>query len=299
MEKILYTIDFLGGFTPSKGYKQVTHPLDLDDKEDFLFYVNRCRTALLNYEGILPDGLYDFLFGFFYGPEWKDANGITHEQFCGSGQWVDWCLNNPRIHPLSPNSGAPFKKDIIAFKHSIRIYAGDLPAHLQNTSTENIKLDFEFEPFKKFDAYKQLKRFDAYTDVSRLKGIFASIVNDIDTSDYSREHQLVRVASLREKKELPDDVVIDTISIEHIGSFPFQPLQSAMNHFNNDTGGFLGDLAKSCEGYFLLSIDSTWEEKPVRWNLVRLNGTPELEEIPQELTPIQGFRYCIRIPHKR
>lgn len=287
MDRISYTIDFLGGFTPSKGYKQVTHPLDLDDKEDFLFYVNRCRTALLNYEGLLPDGLYDFLFGFFYGPEWKDANGIIHKEFCGCEQWVEWCKNNRGIHPLK--SADSFRDDLMAFKKSIRVYGGDMPGHIQNLSFENIQIAYDWKP---------LKKFDAYMDVSRFKAIFASIVNDIDTSDYSREHQNVRVSAYREKKELPDDVVIDTVSIEHIGSVPFQPLQSAMSHFH-DTGGFLGDLAKSCEGYFLLSIDSTWENKPIRWNLVRLSGTPELEEIPQELTPVQGFRYCIRVPHKR
>ena len=123
-------------------------------------------------------------------------------------------------------------------------------------------------------------------------------MNDIDASGYSKEHQTVRVSSYREKKELPGDVVIDTVSIEHVGSFPFQPLQTALNHFH-DTGGFLGTLAKTCEGYFLLSIDSIWEGKPSRWNLVRLDGSPEIEEIPQNESTVLGFRYCIRIPHKR
>lgn len=287
MDRIFYTIDFLGGFTPSKGYKQVTHPLDLDDKTDFLFYVNRCRTSLLNYQGFLPDGLFDFLFGFFYGPVWTDANGITHKEFCGCDNWVEWCKKNPGIHPL--NSPDSFRDDLIAFKHSIRIYAGDLPKHIQGLSTQSIQLEYDIKP---------LKKFDAYMDVSRFKKVFASIVNDIDASSLSREHHIVRVSAFREKQELPGDVVIDTVTIEHLGSFPFQPLQSAMNHFH-ETGGFLSTLAQTCDGYFLLSVDTIWDEQQVRWNLVRLNDIPEIEEVPQNLHPINGFRYCIRIPHKR
>ena len=68
MNRLQHTVDFLGEFTTAGKFKQVTHRFELDSKQDYLYYVNKCRTSLLNDEGLLPDGLFDFLFGYFFGP---------------------------------------------------------------------------------------------------------------------------------------------------------------------------------------------------------------------------------------
>jgi hypothetical protein len=289
MDKISHTVDFLGEFSTAGKFKQVTHRFELDSKQDYLYYVNKCRTSLLNYEGLLPDGLFSFLFGFFFGPEWKDANGKTHREFCGCEKWVEWCVNNPGVHPWE--SKESFRDEIADFKSSIRVYGGDLPKYIEELRHTTNRLSIDYDK-------KVLRNFDAYTDVSQLKMVLSSIINDIDTSPYSKEHPSVTVISYKEKNKLPNDVYLDTICIENRGSFPPQQLSSVISHFQG-TGGFLSTLKKLGEGYFYISVDAIWgDDKPLRWNLIGLPNSPEIESLSAEETPILGFRYNIRVPHK-
>ena len=99
LDKIINTAYFLHGFTKPEEYKILTHGFDPRFPPDFYLYVNRFRQDLIVQRGLIPDTLYDLLFGFSFGPSWCDANGETHQNHCATEEWLNWCKANSGRHP--------------------------------------------------------------------------------------------------------------------------------------------------------------------------------------------------------
>ena len=92
-----------------------------------------------------------------------------------------------------------------------------------------------------------------------------------------------------------DGFVIDTISIEQIGSFASKTLDDVMSHFE-DRGGDLATIKNSMQDYFGWSIESKWRRVAQRWNIIRDNSILEREQLPA--TDVTGFRHLIKVYHK-
>jgi hypothetical protein len=128
--------------------------------------------------GLIPDTLYDLLFGFLFGPSWSDANGETHLNHCASDVWFNWCKSNPHKHPRDF-----FKKDFSAFKNSIRVYAPDLDDYF-----DSIKDDYP--PLR--ITQNGLESFDSYLDVGRFKYIIGKILR-LMTDDRFSNHSSIHI----------------------------------------------------------------------------------------------------------
>ena len=99
MDKLINSVHLLGAFSKETGFKYLTHRFDAES-DDFIDTVNRCRYSLLDSKDRIPSHLYKLLCGFLFGPNWTDSNGIIHTDFCGCDKWIDWCLDNPGVHPM-------------------------------------------------------------------------------------------------------------------------------------------------------------------------------------------------------
>lgn len=298
MDKIRFTAEFLGRFSdPRTGFKFLTHGFDPFYSSDFFVHVNRCRLALVDVRGLIPDSLYDLLFGFLYGPSWTDADGNVHNKYCGCDEWVDWCIKNPGCHPMNEFS------DFKAFKNSIRVYNMTFDDYVGRKVIGMTNNEIELGPRYPVQSrvypnlsvsQKGLGRLDAYMDVRRFRSCLDVILQNMNDTQFSVQHPHVSITCKREG-ETPDGCRVDLVRIEQIGSFPAIDIEQAIDHFRRG-GGHLASLKNMMEGHFLWSLETVWGEMPLRWNILKEEGEPATERIAGE--EATGFRHVIKIYHK-
>lgn len=283
MSDLRHTVDFLGKFSKPDGFKYLTHRFD-DDVTDFFTIVNRCRMELRLYHNVIPENLFRIFHGFLYGPEWTDAEGRVHKEHCSCDRWIDWCLNNPGIHPREE-----FGREFEAFRNSVRVYNGSFDEFIQDLADSCLFPGIEIDVDE-----RSLSRFDAYVDVRTLRQMVRDILKEICDYPAVSSHPDVRVYCIR-GEESADGTRMDRICIENAGSFPSQGREQAKSHLESG-GGFLCSLKKKAEGNMLLSVETSWGGNPCRWNILREHGENEFEGMdPDDVT---GFRYVLRIMHK-
>lgn len=283
MSELRHTVDFLGKFSQPDGFKYLTHRFD-DETTDFFTVVNRCRMNLRLYHVLIPMNLFRLVYGFLYGPEWTDSEGIAHNEYCSCDDWVDWCQHNPGVHPMEA-----FGKQFESFRNAVRVYNGTLDEFIRDCADSGLYNGIDI----KVDEMS-LTRFDAYIDVQTLHRMIRSVLKEISDYQAISCHPEVMVFSTR-GQELEDGTKMDMICIENVSSFPNQTKAQAKSHFDNG-GGFLSTLRKMAEGNMLLSVETAWDGEPCRWNILRMEGEEEFE--PIDSNDVSGFRYILRIMHK-
>ena len=70
--------EILNLFGNEEGFKFITHGFDLTKSNNFISILNKCRIMVSECNGLIPEHLYDLLFGFLYGTSWEDAEGVKH-----------------------------------------------------------------------------------------------------------------------------------------------------------------------------------------------------------------------------
>lgn len=280
-------VAFLGQFSKAKGLKYLTHGFDpesySDSEDDFYEYVDRCRYALGEVKGKVPDSLYKLVFGFVAGPSWTDCDGNIHHNHCACEAWADWIDANPACHPSDE-----FIEEFKAFKNSIRIYNGTLDDYF-----ENLNASGRFTTIK-LDVDPDLEKFDSYMDVRQFRAIVTKFLDDVDRYPDAKEHPIVKI-SHKSLAPLPDKTKVDEVRLTQVGSFPTQDIQQALGHFNN-SGGLLASLKSLAEGHFFLSLETCWARRPIRWNLNASLSESVLEDLPQE--DVTGYTLVITVLHK-
>lgn len=283
MDKLINSVNLLGAFSVESDFKYLTHRFDAES-DDFIDTVNRCRNFLLECKDRIPSHLYKLLFGFLFGLNWIDSNGKTHSDFCGCDKWIDWCLDNPGVHPMDA-----FYEEFEAFKNSIRIYNG--------TFDDSVRLIKESNGFNNIvirPDYPSLGLLDCYVDVGELKRAIIAILKDINSYHNVSSFPDVQI-TCSQGEVLIEKTNTELLYITHLGSSSKRSIEDAVSHFNIG-GGFISDLRKILEDVALLSIETNWNGCPRRWNVIKMEGQSDIEEIPGQ--SINGFTYIIKILHK-
>lgn len=280
LDKIINTANFLHGFTKPEEYKSLTHGFDPRFQPDFYYYVNRFRQDLIVLRGLIPDTLYNLLFGFSFGPSWSDANGEKHLNHCASEEWLNWYKANPGKHPKDA-----YNKDFDAFKNSFRIYSPDFEDYIDGLINSGCYSALKI-------SQEGLDDLDSYLDVGRLRQVIHLILSLMSEEKHAI-HPDVVISLLPSKKSNGYDV--ETISIEQYGSFCSKDLDGVMSHFK-DGGGDLGTIYNTMQDYFGWAIETRWSGTAQRWNIIRDDSVPEKEDIPS--SSVKGFRHLIKIYHK-
>lgn len=280
LEKIINTANFLYGFEDPDKYKFLTHKFDPLYKDDFYYYVNLLRQDLIVMRGLIPDTLYDLLFGFLFGPSWSDADGEVHTSHCSSQAWLEWCKSNCHKHPKEF-----FIKDFKAFKNSFRVYAGDFGDYIEELA------DGRYAPLN--ITQDGLNALDCYLDVGRLRFVLDKIISLMSDPKHS-SHNKVVVSLL--PRHYSNGFIVETISIEQYGSFDSKPIEDVIARFEAGAGD-LATIKNAMMGYFGWSIESKWQNIAQRWNIIHDDSVPNREPILRE--DATGFRNLIRIYHKK
>lgn len=272
--------DLLNKFSREDELKFLVHSYSKFDGQDFSALVAKARLLITERMGLIPDHLYDLLFGFVYGPEWVDWKGRTHTLHCGSKDLLEWYTNNDGISPMEQES--PFLDEIWDFKNSIRTYR-NLPEIIERAKEKVPSVDLEIER-------KTLKRADFYADVERLKQIIERIL--ITMSD-PRFYGPVRINS--SQLDDRDGYRVVQIIIEQKNDYQQPSLRFIKERLANNAGD-LGTLKNLLEGVAYWSIESDWEEGSARFNItsedIFINPFERISE------KVSGFRHILTFYHK-
>ena len=276
------TADLLTKFSLENELKFLVHSYTKVEDQDFCALVSKARLLITEMAGVIPDHLYDLLFGFVYGPEWVDWEGKTHTLQCGSKDLTEWYTNNKSISPMAEES--PYANEFWDFKKSIRTYR-NLP-DIIDRAKENAPLVKDLVNYEK----KVLKRADFYVDVERLKQIIERIL--ITMSD-SRFLGPVKISC--SQMEDREGYRVMQLTVEQENDYAQPSLRFIRERLANNAGD-LGSLKNLIDGVAYWSIESDWEEGSARFNItsddIFVNPFERLTE------KVGGFRHILTFYHK-
>lgn len=273
--------DILGLFGKEDGFKFLTHDFDKTRNDDFITLVNKCRIMVSECCDLIPDHLYNLLFGFLYGKSWEDANGESHSFYCSSEECIQWCMNNPGEHP---KNNPAFESEFEAFRYSIRIYDRGLDKIVAQSQTLYPNLEIVRER-------SELREVDLYIDVARLKQIIHKVLDIMNESRFEGEV----FVTVRNQPDV-DGYHVRHLIIEQIGSFPDKSVQFIRDRIANGAGD-LSTLKNLIKGNAYWSIESNWTEGPVRINILKEDiFQSDFEKMDQ--SEATGFRHVIKLYDK-
>lgn len=274
------TADLLNKFGLEKELKFLVHSYSKIEDQDFCALVSKARLLITERSGLIPDQLYDLLFGFVYGPEWVDWKGKVHSLHCGSNDLIEWYKNNEGVSPMEENS--PFVNEFRDFKNSIRTYR-NLPEIIDRAREKASSVTVDCDK-------KSLKHADFYTDVVRLKQIIERIL--ITMSDPRFIGPVKIYSSQQDDRE---GYRVMQIIIEQKNDY-VQPSLKFIRERLATNSGDLGSIKNLLEGVAYWSIESDWEEGSARFNItsddIFMNPFERISE------KVGGFRHILTFYHK-
>ena len=269
------TADFMSLFNDGDGLKYLTHNYD-SSKMTLESMLNQAKKVFKEQAAAIsiPKQLWTLINAFLNGGEWIDYRDSKCQEGYSTKSWLEWSKQNDNRHPKEDIDG--MDKTIQRFRHTIRIVSPDL----QTMIKEIVK---PFEKQFKFD-FLQLDKADFYTHVEYIKHRIIEIVKDLTDHDTHKEiHFLYQPG-------LDGDYYTRTIRITQSDSFSSKSLEEVIDRFNSGAG-FFADNAIKLRGYCNWSVESLWDGKPYRWNIVAEEGTNKKEEIAKEA--VSGFTHIL------
>ena len=274
------TADLLNKFGLEKELKFLVHSYSKIEDQDFCALVSKARLLITERSGLIPDQLYDLLFGFVYGPEWVDWEGKVHSLHCGSSDLIEWYTNNEGVSPMEEDS--PYVNEFRDFKNSIRTYR-NLPEIIERAKEKAPSVTVDCDK-------KSLRRADFYTDVVRLKQIIERIL--ITMSDPRFIGPVKIYSSQQDDRE---GYRVMQIIIEQMNDY-VQPSLKFIRERLATNSGDLGSIKNLLEGVAYWSIESDWEEGSARFNItsddIFMNPFERISE------KVGGFRHILTFYHK-
>ena len=277
------TARFLSLFSNPDGLKFLTHDFDPNSTINFAELVTKA-TALLREYSCLPKSLVALMSVALTGkskqgkPEaWLDYKNVKHEENFSCEKWIQWSNMNGGQHPLN---NPEFAKTIMLFRSTIRIVK---PA-LQDLFDEIT------QPYKTLKIeYKNIEKADFYTNVWVLRDGLNRILKDIDA--HSKTHKQLVVEFGR---KYGDEFSLRIIRITHVGSYG-SDIEDVKRKVARGGGAFSG-IKKRLEGYCDWSVETLWNDEPIRWNI--LNDTDSEETEALDKNAVNGFTHILTFYQK-
>ena len=222
----------------------------------------------------IPESLYKLIYSYIAGKVWKDALGADNSTSIFDKSLINWSKANGNAHPIT---NPDFANGIYAFKNAIRI----VPPSLQ-TLVDVIcsKLELNVVTIK-------LNKADFYTNTFILNRVLDRILQMM-----KRRIEQYPNIEISLHREIVDDRVYKQIFIIQRDSCPENPFEDVSIRLNKDTeAGDLGTIRKILNGYCLWSIETKWDGKPLRWNILRNEDSPETEPIKDN--EVVGFKHIL------
>lgn len=273
------TADFFSLFNRRDGFKYLTHNYDKTAMPlaDMLAQV---KQAFDNFpmKQNLPGSLLKLMNTFIDGGEWIDYKGNKCTEGYASQNWKTWSEQNRNQHPITDNDG--MEKVIQRFRHTVRIVAPDLKTLFDELIKPYDSLSFKMT---------NLDKADFYTNVMVVRYRLKDMLRDMADHD---AHKNFLIAY---QPGLDGDYFTRKIIITQEESFSAKPIEEVINKFNAGGGAFYGN-AEKLRGYCDWAVESLWDGKPYRWNILKEAGTAETEELSAEA--VTGFTHILTFYYK-
>ena len=270
------TADFMSLFEKRDVLKYLTHNYD-NSTMTLETMLTQAKTVFKEQAKAIsiPKQLWALINNFLNGGEWVDYKDVKCHDGYSTQSWLDWSANNENIHPITDIGGM---EDIIQrFKHTIRFY----PPYLQSMVNEITK-PFEKKSFK-FES-KYLEKADFYTHVSYIKWRMVEIIKDL--ADHSDNKEI----NIEYLPGIDGDYHTRKIKITQKGSYSAKGIDEVIQRFNSGAGSF-AENADKLRGYCHWSVESLWDGKPYRWNILSDTSTEIKEEIDEK--SVAGFAHIL------
>ena len=228
----------------------------------------------------LPSSLIALINNFMYGKEWLDVNGKKCVDGYGNPLWLSWSLKNGDSHPITDIGG--MEKTIQRFRHTIRIVAPDLDKLTRDITAKYPSLKVSMV---------NLDKADFYTNVFVLKSRLAEMIKDM----YEHENQQYDRIEIVYEPDVSEDFFIHRLRITQFGSFSTLPIEAVLRKYKS-TGGFFYENAEKLQGYCNWSVESLWDGKPFRWNILNDTVATEIESI--DINAVKGFTHILTFYQK-
>ena len=279
------TASFLSLFNDPNGFKFLTHDFDPDSNMNYEKLMTQVRgqfkESTAKYR--IPKNLYALMSAFIFGGKdkegkvrtWMDCDGKFHKENFSCQKWVEWFGNNPNVHILSNEEIA---KEILKFRSSIRLVKPILCDIISRQVTKHSNLTIQTNG---------LEKADFYTYVWALENGIKRILDDM--ARYADRTPNVNICF---ERSFGDEYSKRIIKITQIGSVSFS-LDDVLRKFNNEEekGGAFNEIKKVFFGYCNWSVESLWDGKPKRWNILKDTDIEEVEDI--EGSNVSGFTHIL------
>ena len=276
------TASFLSLFNDPNGFKFLTHDYDPDSNMNYDKLMAQIRKqfkeATTRY--IIPKSLYALMSAFIYGGigkdgnvrTWMDCDGKFHKENYTSKKWIEWSSNNPNVHLLSNEEIA---KEILKFRSSIRLVKPILCDIISRQETKHSNLVIQTNG---------LEKADFYTYVWALENGIKRILDDM--ARYADKTPKVKIAF---ERSFSDDFSKRIIKITQLDSIS-SSIDDVLQKFKTGGGAF-NEIKNVFYGYCNWSVESKWDGKPKRWNILKDADVDEIEDM--ENTNVPGFTHIL------
>ena len=283
------TAAFLSLFNDPNGFKFLTHDFDPDSDMNYEKLMVQVRDTFKKESSSLkiPPTLWTQMNAFINGGKgkdgkertWRDSDGVFHTSSYGSKEWMDWATNNPNTHLLS-NEG--IGREILKFRSSIRIIKPTL-----HDIVDDIVADMKKRCPNLVIQTSGLENADFYTHVWSLRDGIRRILEDM--SRYAEKTPNVKISF---ERRFGDDYSKKIIKITQIESVSYS-LDEVLRKFydKEKKGGSFNGIKGNLYGYCNWSVESLWDGKSKRWNILKDSNIDEIEDLGD--TNIPGFTHIL------
>lgn len=281
------TASFLSLFNDPNGFKFLTHDFDPNSDMNYDKFIAQVKTqfkeAAAKYK--ISTRLWSIMNVFITGKDkdgkdttWLDCDGNTHKGNFASKDWAEWARNN-NLHPLSNKD---FSKDILMFRSSIRLVKPKL-----HDIVSEIVADIEKRYPNLVIQTLGLEKADFYTHVWYLKDGIRRILEDM--SRYAEKTPKVNISF---ERKFDDEFSLRIIKITQIDSVSYS-LDEVVKRFydKKKKGGAFNSIKKDFYGYCNWSVESLWDGKAKRWNILKDADVDEIEDMDD--TNVPGFTHIL------
>ncbi len=280
------TAKFLSLFSNPNGFKFLTHNFDPDSDMSFTTLVENSRNIFKKQskELKIPQNLYALMHCFLYGIDskgkkaWMAFDGSYQNENYASDSWRTWAEKKSSLHPIANKD---FEKTIMLFRSTIRVVKPALLSIVEELEKKHSDLHI---------TKRDLEKADFYTYVHVLKDAIDRILADM--SQY--EHKDVEINYERVFSNT-DDYSLRKIRITQLGSYSYS-FDDVKAKFEGKGGGAFREIKNCLTGYCNWAVETKWDGKPLRWNILDDTGINETEEI--DSTSVKGFTHILTFYYK-
>lgn len=276
-----FTADFLSLFNRREGFKYLTHNYD-NSGMTLKELLSQAKSVFKTYENSenLPVSLRALMYRFINGGEWTDFEEKKCSEGYSSDNWIKWSEQNDNMHPIMDIGG--IELIIQRFRHTIRIVAPDLLDVIEIITQKFPAFEFDYNA-------QNLGKADFYTNAFILRrALFGMIKDMVDHKD----HKNIKIEY---RPGFDGDYFIRQIVITQIDSFSQKSIDDVIEKFKSE-GGFFAENANKLIGYCNWAVESLWDGKPLRWNILKEENVEELEQIEKDR--IKGFSHILTFYYK-